>query len=103
MEMQVEREACLEKNRFQVDVLERPLIDCSSPSQSEWVELECCNYNIISLTGDLIDIVCSGSIVVATLDSGPGGSWFESRVDANILWGSIDCTGLTQAFKKIIN
>ena len=25
----------------------------------------------------------SGSIVVTTLDSGPGGSWFESRVGAN--------------------
>ena len=43
-------------------------------------------------------VVCSGSIVVTTLDSGPGGSWFESRVGANILWGSIDCTGLTRAF-----
>ena len=39
--------------------------------------------------------VCSGSIVVTTLDCGPGGSWFESRVGANILWGSIDGTGLT--------
>ena len=26
--------------------------------------------------------VCSGSVVVTTLDSGPGGSWFESRVGA---------------------
>ena len=42
--------------------------------------------------------VCSGSIVVTTLDSGPGGSWFESRVGANILWDSIDCTGLNRAF-----
>ena len=45
-----------------------------------------------------VSIVCSGSIVVTTLDSGPGGSWFESRVGANILWGSIDCTGLTRLF-----
>ena len=29
--------------------------------------------------------VCSGSIVVTTLDCGPGGSWFESRVGVNIL------------------
>ena len=29
--------------------------------------------------------VCSGSIVVTTLDCGPGGSRFESRVGANIL------------------
>ena len=28
---------------------------------------------------------CSGSIVVTTLDSGPGGSWFESSVGANII------------------
>ena len=41
--------------------------------------------------------VCIGSIVVTTLDSGPGGPGFESRVGANILWGSIDCTGLTRA------
>ena len=27
----------------------------------------------------------SGSIVVTTLDCGPRGSWFESRVGANIL------------------
>ena len=33
------------------------------------------------LRGDL----CSGSIVVTTLDCGPGGSWFEFRVGANIL------------------
>ena len=42
--------------------------------------------------------VCSGSIVVTTLDCGPGGSWLESRVGTNILWGSIDCTGITRAF-----
>ena len=41
--------------------------------------------------------LCSGSIVVTTLDCGPGGSWFESWVGANILWGSIDCTELTRA------
>ena len=29
--------------------------------------------------------VCSGSIVVTTLDYKSGGSWFESRVGANIL------------------
>ena len=29
--------------------------------------------------------MCSGSIVVTTLDCGPGGSWFESRVGNNIL------------------
>ena len=44
------------------------------------------------------ETVCSGSIVVTTLDCGPRGSWFESRVGANILWGSIDCKGLTRAF-----
>ena len=44
------------------------------------------------------EFVYSGSIVVTTLDCGPGGAWFESRVGANILWGSIDCTGLTRAF-----
>ena len=31
--------------------------------------------------------VCSGSIVVTTLDCGPRGSWFKSRVGTNILWG----------------
>ena len=30
--------------------------------------------------------------------SGPEDSGFESRVGANILWGSIDCTGLNRAF-----
>ena len=38
----------------------------------------------------LAPAVSSGSIVATTLDSGPGGSWFESRVGANILWGYID-------------
>ena len=36
-------------------------------------------------------------IVVTTLDCGPRGSWFESRVGANILSGLIDCAGLTRA------
>ena len=45
-----------------------------------------------------IFIVCSGSIMVTTLDCGSRGFWFESRLGANILWGSIDCTGLTRAF-----
>ena len=30
-------------------------------------------------------ILVPGSIVVTTLEFGPGGSWFESRVSANIL------------------
>ena len=41
---------------------------------------------------------CSGSIVVTTLNCGPGGPWFRSRVGANILWVLIDCTGLSRAF-----
>ena len=45
--------------------------------------------------GCLWIVVCSGSIVVTTLDSGPGGPGFESRVGANILWGSI---GLHRAY-----
>ena len=32
-----------------------------------------------------LNAVCSGSIVVTTLDCGPGGPWFKSRVGANIL------------------
>ena len=47
---------------------------------------------------DHLTNVCSGSIVVTTLDCELRGSWFESRVGVNILWGSIDCTGLTRAF-----
>ena len=40
----------------------------------------------------------SSNTVFTTLDCGPWGPWFESRVGANILWGSFDCTGLTRAF-----
>ena len=40
----------------------------------------------------------SSSIVITTLDCGLGGSWFKSWVGLNILWGSIDCAGLTRAF-----
>ena len=39
-----------------------------------------CSKNII-----YISQVCSGSVVVTTLDCGPRGSWFKSRVGANIL------------------
>ena len=45
------------------------------------------------------DIVCSGNIVacmVTSLNCGPGGSWFKSRMGVNILRGSIDCTWLPE-------
>ena len=40
--------------------------------------------------------VCKGSIVVTTLDCGPGGSWFESRVCANIYEAQSTAQGLPE-------
>ena len=65
---------------------------------SKAISLQGSTFSITAIHFIIIIIVCSGSIVVTTLDCGPIGSWFKSRVGANILWGSIDCTGLIRAF-----
>ena len=40
---------------------------------------------MLRVRNEMVSHVCSGSIVVTTLDCGPRGSRFKSRVDANIL------------------
>ena len=49
------------------------------------VILLCQDTGQSGVQGLLLWLVCSGSIVLTTLDCGPGDFWFEFRVGANIL------------------
>ena len=79
--------------------MEQAYVIHSWPSVQKQVnaDIKIFNFVLNFLDAPISTKVCNGSTVDTTLDCGlRGPPWFKSWKGANILWGSINCTGLTE-------